>query len=79
MVYERMRELREDKGWTQQHVADLLFINRGTYSSYETGVRTMSPEILIKLAEIYQVSIDYLLSITDEKIPYQQSKNNFNK
>lgn len=65
MVYERIRELREDKGWTQQYVADLLFVNRRTYSSYETGVRTMSPEILIKLAKIHQVSIDYLLGIKD--------------
>ncbi len=67
MVYERIRSLREDKDWTQQHMAELLFINRRTYSSYETGVRSMSPEILIKLARIYNVSVDYLLGLTDEK------------
>ena len=67
MVYERIRSLREDKDWTQQYMAELLFINRRTYSSYETGVRSMSPEILIKLARIHKVSVDYLLGLTDEK------------
>ena len=70
MIYERIRNLREDKDMTQQQVADMLFINRRTYSSYETGVRTMSPEILIRLAKIHGVSIDYLLGITNNKKPY---------
>ena len=70
MVYERVRNLREDKDWTQQKIAGMLFINRRTYSSYETGVRTMSPEILIKLAKIHSVSVDYLLGLTDEIKPY---------
>ncbi len=70
MIYERARNLREDKDWTQQQVADMLFINRRTYSSYETGVRTMSPEILIKLADIHGVSVDYLLGLTDVMKPY---------
>jgi len=65
MIYERIRELREDKGWTQQYVADLLFVNRRTYSSYETGARTMSPDILIKLSKIHNVSVDYLLGLCD--------------
>ena len=67
MIYENIRQLREDKRWTQQYVADLLFINRRTYSSYETGVRTVSPEILIQLANIHQVSVDYLLGRTTVK------------
>ncbi len=70
MIYERIRHLREDKDLTQQQVAQMLFINRRTYSSYETGVRTMSPEVLIKLAQIFGVSVDYILSLTDEKKPY---------
>lgn len=65
MEYEKIRELREDKGWTQQYVADLLYINRRTYSSYETGKRTMSPDILIKLSKIHQVSVDYLLGLKE--------------
>ena len=70
MGYEKIRELREDKRWTQQYLADLLFVNRRTYSSYETGDRTMSPDILIKLADIHNVSVDYLLSLTNEEKPY---------
>jgi transcriptional regulator with XRE-family HTH domain len=48
----------------------MLYINRRAYSSYETGVRTMSPEILTKLAHIHGVSVDYLLGLTDIKKPY---------
>lgn len=61
MIYPRIRELREDHDWTQQQVADMLYINRRTYSAYENGVNAMSPETLIKLADIYDTSIDYLL------------------
>ena len=50
MAYERIRNLREDADFTQQHMADLLFINRRTYSSYEVGSRMISPEILGKIA-----------------------------
>jgi transcriptional regulator with XRE-family HTH domain len=70
MIYERVRNLREDKDWTQQRLAEMLYINRRTYSSYETGVRTMSPEILTKLAHIHGVSVDYLLGLTDIQKPY---------
>lgn len=61
MVYERIRGLREDKDWTQQQMAEQLFINRRTYSSYETGVPGVPPEILIQLARLHGVSVDYLL------------------
>ncbi len=47
----------------------MLYINRRTYSSYETGVRTMSPEILIRLAGIHGVSVDYLPGLTDAQTP----------
>jgi len=70
MVYKRIRNLREDRDWTQQYVADLLFINRRTYSAYENGVNAMSPEILIRLSRIYDTSIDYLLGLTDVKQAY---------
>ena len=43
MAYDKMRELREDRDWTQQRVADLLFINRRTYSAYENGVNAGAP------------------------------------
>lgn len=72
MIYERIRNLREDNDWTQQHVADILFINRRTYSAYENGINSISPEILIKLAELHNTSVDYLLGLTDEKKSYNK-------
>ena len=44
-----------------------------TYSGYENGSRTIPPEILVKLAGIYHVSVDYLLGVTDERKPYKSS------
>ena len=71
MVYRRIRDLREDNNFTQQQVADKLFINRRTYAAYENGVNSMTPETLIKLAKIYGVSVDYLLGLTDNPNPYK--------
>lgn len=70
MIYPAIRNLREDRDWTQQHVADLLFVNRRTYSAYETGVNTMTPEFLVQLAVLYETSVDYLLGLTDVRTPY---------
>ncbi|WP_295215926.1 helix-turn-helix transcriptional regulator [Ruminococcus sp.] len=74
MAYERIRNLREDADFTQQHMADLLFINRRTYSSYEVGSRMISPEILGKIADIFQTSVDYLMGRTDIREPYPKKK-----
>lgn len=74
MKYKRIRDLREDKDWTQQEIADILFINRRTYAAYENGVNSMTPETLIKLSKIHNVSVDYLLELTDEKKPYPRNK-----
>jgi len=74
MIYHRVRDLREDKDWTQQYVADLLFINRRTYSAYENGVNAMNPEILIKLSKIHDTSVDYLLGLTNVKNPYPRER-----
>ncbi len=70
MVYTRIRNLREDADMTQQQVADLLFINRRTYSGYETGARMILPEVLGKLADIFGTSVDYLMERTDIKEAY---------
>ena len=59
MKYERIRNLREDKDLTQQQVADMLFVNRRTYAAYENGVNSMTPETLIKIAKLHNVSVDY--------------------
>ncbi len=72
MIYKRIRDLREDKDWTQQQIADMLFINRRTYAAYENGVNSMTPETLIKIAKIHNVSVDYILNLTDNPTPYNK-------
>lgn len=74
MKYPRIRHLREDNDFTQQNIADMLFINRRTYAAYENGVNSMTPETLCKIADIYGTSIDYLLERTDIFSPYPKSK-----
>lgn len=70
MMYGRIRALREDKDWTQQHVADILNVGQSTYSRYETGDLDVPPNILVKLAILHRTSTDYLLNLTDLKEPY---------
>lgn len=74
MIYKRIRDLREDRDWTQQQIADMLFINRRTYAAYENGVNSMTPETLCKIANIYETSVDYLLNRTDISEPYPSCK-----
>lgn len=74
MIYERIRNLREDSDFTQQQIADILFINRRTYSSYENGVRKMPIEILSRIADIFNTSTDYLIGRTNVKKPYPKSR-----
>lgn len=74
MKYPRIRHLREDNDFTQQQIADMLFINRRTYAAYENGVNSMTPETLCKIADIYGTSVDYLLERTDIFSPYPTSK-----
>nr|WP_294553740.1 helix-turn-helix transcriptional regulator [uncultured Pseudoflavonifractor sp.] len=70
MTFPTIRALREDHDWTQQQVADMLYLNRRTYSAYENGVNSITPELLIQLAALYKTSVDYLLGLTDVKKPY---------
>lgn len=67
MQYVRIRNLREDMDLTQTDMAKKLFISQRTYSYYESGGRDMPTEILIRIADIYQVSIDYLLERTNKR------------
>ncbi len=69
-MYEHIRNLREDSDLSQQQMADMLFINRRTYSSYEIGSRGMPIEILEKIADIFNTSTDYLLGRTTIRQPY---------
>ena len=60
----RIRDLREDSDLTQQNVADAIGITQRKYSYIETGQQQLTDEILVKLANLYQVSIDYILRQT---------------
>ena len=72
MKYERIRNLRIDRGLTQKQVAEYLNIKQNTYSQYEIGVLNYPLEAVGKLADLYGVSVDYLLGRTSVKKPYNK-------
>lgn len=72
--FENIRNLRIDNSYTQQQIADYLNIKQNTYSQYETGVLNYPVDILMKLADLYDVSVDYLLGRTDVKKPYPKKE-----
>lgn len=65
MYFQRIRDLREDADLTQTQVAEILGIRQTVYSRYERGFQTIPLEHLIKLADYYHVSVDYLLGRTN--------------
>jgi len=64
-MYRRIRDLREDHDFNQEKIAELLGCKQSTYSDYETGRCDISTQRLITLSEIYGVSTDYILGVTD--------------
>ena len=64
LLAKRLKELRKAHGYTQDYVAEFLGLVRQTYSHYETGKRSPSPEILFKLAGLYSISVDDLMQLT---------------
>ena len=67
-MYKRIRDLREDKDMTQTQIAKILHCSQRVYSDYERGVLDIPTEILIRLADFHNVSVDYLLERTDVKM-----------
>ena len=61
VCYTRLKAAREKAGYTQEKVAEILGINQSTCTGYETGYRKPSIDILMKLADLYNVSIDWLV------------------
>lgn len=70
-MYRRIRDLREDHDLLQKNVAEYLECTQVCYSYYESGKRDIPTDVLIKLAKLYGTSVDYILGMTDEKIPYR--------
>ena len=74
METERIKALREDRDLTQQAVAEYLQITRSAYSNYENGIREFPLEVLKKLADLSDTSLDYLMERPDEKKRYPAPK-----
>ncbi|MBE6768058.1 MAG: helix-turn-helix transcriptional regulator [Ruminococcaceae bacterium] len=70
MPFKNLRAIREDRDIKQKDIAKILNVSQNTYSQYETGVISLTAEVLIKLADHYHVSIDYLLDRTNN--PHMQ-------
>lgn len=68
----RIRDLREDSDKTQQQIAELLNMHRSVYRRYESGEREAPAWVVVKLADYYGVSTDYLLGRTDRPEPYPE-------
>lgn len=66
MYFRRIEDLRADHDYTQKRVAEYLTMNLQVYRRYEKGIREVPVWALIKLAELYGVSVDYLLGLTDK-------------
>lgn len=69
-MYKRIRDLREDNDLNQTQVAKMLDMSQTGYSKYETGENDLPTCVLIKLADFYETSIDYILEQTDIKKRY---------
>lgn len=63
-MYQRIRDLREDRDLKQRQLAEYLNCSQQVYSNYELGQRDIPTDILIRLAQFYDVSVDYLLGLT---------------
>ena len=71
MFFQRLADLRTDSDKTQQEIADLLECKREVYRRYEKGIHEIPVWAVIKLAEYYGTSTDYILGLTDEIKPYR--------
>ena len=68
--YIRIRNLREDADLTQAEIGKQINVPQRTYAYYESGERMIPPQVLVALAQLHNVSVDYLLGLTDRKAPY---------
>ncbi len=62
--------MREDADLTQQQIAEYLMCDQSLYSKYERGERIVPLEIVVKLAQFYKTSVDFLVGLTDNRKPY---------
>ena len=69
MKFQRIQDLRNDSDQSQKQISEILHISQRSYSHYETGSRGIPIEMLIRLADYYNTSIDYLVGRTNNKKP----------
>lgn len=72
MIYQKIRDLREDADLTQTEMAKILNCAQQTYSNYELGQRDIPTDILIAIAEYHKTNVDYLLGLTRNKTYYKK-------
>ena len=70
----KLRDLREDKDLSQSEVASILKMSQTGYSKYETGENDIPTSVLIRLADLYDTSVDFLLGLTTERKPYPKNR-----
>ena len=71
MILQNLKNIREDNDIRHNTIAEYLGVSQNTYSQYENGVISISPEMLIKLGDYFDVSVDYLLGRTNNKKRYK--------
>lgn len=71
MLFQRLKDLREDKDLLQKDIADILNISQTVYSRYERGYQTIPVIHLLKLADFYKTSTDYILGRTNNSNPIE--------
>ena len=74
MKYQRLRDLREDSDLTQNQLVEILGMHKTTYTNYEQGKREIPFSLAIRLAEYYNVSLDYIAGLISEPRPLYTSK-----
>lgn len=70
--YRRLRDLREDNDLTQDQLVEILQMHKTTYTNYEQGKREIPFELVIRLAKLYNVSIDYIAELTPQPLSFKR-------
>lgn len=78
-MYNKLRELREDRDLTQKQIGQILNMSQTGYNQYEIGKNDVPTKVLIELSKFYNTSVDYLLGLTDETTPYPRKESHKNK
>ncbi|MCQ2416604.1 MAG: helix-turn-helix domain-containing protein [Oscillospiraceae bacterium] len=68
LYFPRIRSLRESHDKTQKEICEYLFCDQSLYSKYERGLRIVPVEIIMKLAQYYETTTDYILGLTEEDV-----------